>query len=528
MRIGGLASGMDIDQLVGDLMKAERIPLDKIKQKKQILEWQRDEYREMNKLMYEMQTAARDMNYEKTYASKTTTSSNEGAVSATAFPSTLSGTYKVKVDRLASAAIRVSQDTVSASGQKIDSSKAFKDQLASFKTAPDFSSGPISFTLATFKEDGTKVEKIFEVTETETLNDILKKINDSELGIRAFYDSTADKVVMERTVTGDFNKDTNTFLGAEIGYNGSNAGFIANVLQMKAGTETPAGSGVWKTTETGGTNAKFTYNGSLTVEPPTNEYKINNIQFNFKQVTAGEETVTVGNNTDAAFDSIVKFVNKYNEMIEKINGKLDEKRYRDYQPLSDDEKAAMEEKQIELWEEKAKSGLIRNDSTLSNGLNNLRLDFYSPLEGALKGFGQLAELGIKTTSNYADKGKLVIDNEELLKSKLAENSDAVYKLFATDGDGKTRSTMGIAERLIKTIDSTIKQIEEKAGKSTWVNQKFTLGRNLNDVDNQINRFEDRLIHIEDRYWRQFTAMEKAIQRSNEQAMFMMQQFGGGM
>lgn len=169
---------------------------------------------------------------------------------------------------------------------------------------------------------------------------------------------------MERTVTGDFNKDPHTFLGAEIGYNGTNAGFIANVLQMKAGAESPAGSGVWKTTETGGTNAKFTYNSSLTVEPPTNEYKINNIQFNFKQVTAGEETVTVGNNTNAAFDSIVKFVNKYNEMIEKINGKLDEKRYRDYQPLSDDEKEVMEEKQIELWEEKAKSGLIRNDSTI--------------------------------------------------------------------------------------------------------------------------------------------------------------------
>lgn len=99
---------------------------------------------------------------------------------------------------------------------------------------------------------------------------------------------------------------------------------------------------------------QVTYNGSLTVEPPTNEYKINNIQFNFKQVTAGEETITVQNNTDAAFDSIVKFVNKYNEMIEKINGKLDEKRYRDYQPLSNAEKETMEEKQVELWEEKAK------------------------------------------------------------------------------------------------------------------------------------------------------------------------------
>ena len=50
-RIGGLASGMDIDTLVSDLMKAERLPLDKLTQKKQILEWQRDDYRSMNTLL---------------------------------------------------------------------------------------------------------------------------------------------------------------------------------------------------------------------------------------------------------------------------------------------------------------------------------------------------------------------------------------------------------------------------------------------------------------------------------------------
>ena len=54
MRISGLASGMDIDKLVSDLMKAERMPLDKLKQKKQILEWQRDDYRSMNTLLQDL------------------------------------------------------------------------------------------------------------------------------------------------------------------------------------------------------------------------------------------------------------------------------------------------------------------------------------------------------------------------------------------------------------------------------------------------------------------------------------------
>ena len=36
MRISGLASGMDIDAIVYDLMKAERMPLDKIIKRKPI------------------------------------------------------------------------------------------------------------------------------------------------------------------------------------------------------------------------------------------------------------------------------------------------------------------------------------------------------------------------------------------------------------------------------------------------------------------------------------------------------------
>ena len=54
-RITGLASGMDIDDIVSKLMQTERAPLDKLKQKKQTLEWQRDSYREVNTKIKELQ-----------------------------------------------------------------------------------------------------------------------------------------------------------------------------------------------------------------------------------------------------------------------------------------------------------------------------------------------------------------------------------------------------------------------------------------------------------------------------------------
>lgn len=75
---------------------------------------------------------------------------------------------------------------------------------------------------------------------------------------------------------------------------------------------------------------------------------------------------------------------------------------------------------------------------------------------------------------------------------------------------------GIAQRLTDTVNASLDKLRSKAGNSFSTNSQFEIGKLLNDVDTKINRFEDRLIKVEDRYWARFTAMEKAIQRSNEQ------------
>ena len=84
VRIGGLASGMDIDSLVKDLMKAERMPLDKLKQKKQVLEWQRDDYRSMNTLLLDFRSQLTQMKLTTQYRARTVTSSDESRITATA------------------------------------------------------------------------------------------------------------------------------------------------------------------------------------------------------------------------------------------------------------------------------------------------------------------------------------------------------------------------------------------------------------------------------------------------------------
>lgn len=592
VRIGGLASGMDIDSLVADLMKAERMPLDKLKQNKQTLEWQRDDYREMNSLLFSFRNATFDMKLTSNYRARATNSSNSDKVTATATSSASQSSYSIsKVDQLATAATKVNASGISkVTTDKIDPSKSLYEMKDKFGAGDQFTwkTGTVkSQTISvpsdgsSFKLDGTslvnldtdavikvdgkalevvtdlanlgagkvhvntdgtltfgdsikkgstikadyvidsaenymsfnmgthtskgQVNESFLVQGTESLNSVFSKINSSELGVTAFYDSFTDQVTLTRKETGNFNA-----AGEEIV---TSNGFLNGVLKF---------SGV---TETGGNNAKFTING-LDTERTSNTFEMSGVTFTLKDsFTAADPAVSINvtNDTTAVFDNIKKYVTLYNETIAKIQAKTDETRYRDYQPLSDEERESLTDKQQEQWDEKAQSGLLRKDSILTGALSQMRSDFYSTLSASTDSqFTHLSSIGITTTSNYREGGKLLID-EAKLKKAIEENPEDVEKLFTSSG--ATSGEKGIITNLYDNLKTTMDKLNAKAGTSSSTSQQFTIGRNLSSIDNQIIRFEDRLTQVEDRYWAQFTAMEKAIQRSNDQMSYLMQQFG---
>jgi flagellar capping protein FliD len=493
IRIGGLASGMDIDQLVSDLMKAERIPLDKLSQKKQYTEWQRDDYREMNKALFEFDQLIFDgILKQGSYIKKSVYNSNPDAVSIRNVTSTADFSGTIEVTSLASAA---SMYSTSSSG---------------LNSTDKLSTQGITGTKLTIQSIGKN--GVLETADVsidplnDTIETVISKIN-TQTGVSAYYDKTKGTLSLIAKNTGDVT-------GPEIVLGGDSNFWSA--LKMEANNETATSLGAG----TLGANAKLKYNG-MPIERSSNTFNINGVEFTLKNKTTQAVTFSSTTDTEAVLDTIVKFVDKYNSLIEKIKGELEEKRYRDFQPLTSEQKDSMDEKDIERWEEKAKSGTLRGDSVLSNSLNEMRMNLYTAVPG-LTGFDQLAEIGIKTSKNYQDGGKLIIDPEKL-KAAIAENPNSIYELFSKEGTGDNQ---GIGRRLRATIKTTMANIEQRAGKATSSNNAFTLGRNLESLDKQINRFEDRLVQIESRYWRQFTAMEKAIQRANSQSMYLMQQFGG--
>ena len=113
MRISGLASGMDIDSIVSDMMKIKKMPLDKLKQEKQVMEWQRDDYREMNTLLLNFRSELTQMKLTTKYRTRATTTTDDSKVTATASSAASLSSFSISdVSRLASAETLVNNNSI--------------------------------------------------------------------------------------------------------------------------------------------------------------------------------------------------------------------------------------------------------------------------------------------------------------------------------------------------------------------------------------------------------------------------------
>nr|WP_289037038.1 flagellar hook-associated protein 2 [uncultured Allobacillus sp.] len=495
MRVSGLASGMDTDQIIADLMKAERIPMTKMQQDQEWLTWQRDAYREVNSKLSEFKNMFRDLKFSDAYQSKLVTTSAIG-VTASATSAAKEGTHSISVSQLASKAMRVSETGISGDGEKIDPKEALSARFSDL-------SGK-TFTFQTYNEDGPVPHEIT-INEDDSLNDVFKKISDASDGaVRAYYDANSDKVFMERTASGDFNPD-----GAEITFGDGDAGsFFTNTLKLTG-------------EEFGGEDAVFTYN-NVELTSKENSYTLDGVTYQFNQ-TVDNAVLNVRTDTQKTFDKITEFVEKYNELIEFTSEKTSEKRHRDFPPLTEEQKDDMTEREIELWEEKAKSGLLRSDNIIQSGMTGMRTAFYSDVQNENGAFNRLADIGITTSTNYRDNGKLVID-EDKLRGAIENNSEDVRRLFSNSADDDSR---GLVNRVEDNLDNMISRITDKAGNENRTEQTYTMGRELLGMEERITDFERRLAQVENRYYKQFTAMETAIQRMNQQSAQLMNQLNGG-
>jgi flagellar hook-associated protein 2 len=504
IRMSGLVSGLDTDSIVKNLMKAESAKLNKLLQKKQTEEWKRDQYREMNSLLLDLRNATSNMRLQSTYMKKSLASDNDSIVTATQKGIPNSDIYNVTVSTLPKAA-QTASVKFNADSSVTDNNTALGEEY--------------NLTINDLK---------VEIKATDTLNDIISKVNAK----------TAETGVVANLVQEQGQKS--------ITFTTKAAGEDSKIdIKVKTATEDEADAVDYVSSKLGLASVtidKDTISSSFSYQKPSNgeagsatingityaisgsSFTFDGVEFNIK--STGTTQIKLKADEDAIFNSIKSYVEKYNEVIGKINTKLSETIYRDYKPLLDEEKESLSEKQIDLWESKAKSGLLKQDPILSGILSQMRTSLSSQLKGT--GINDkvdtLSEIGI-TTGYYSDQGKLQIDETKLRKA-IAENGSDVMALFtktstATDPTVK-QSESGLAQRLYTQLTTVMSKLTEKAGSSASLTDNSTIGLGLTRLSKEISSWEYRLEKIEDRYWKKFTAMETAMSRANSQSSWLSQ------
>lgn len=509
IRLSGLSSGIDTETMIKQLMQAERAPVDRLSQKKQTLTWQRDAYREMNRALLDLRTAASDMVLSKNYQSKIVTSSNPSTLIVTASPGAPAGS--VTIDSIGQLASAASVALVATSGKKSD---ATLEESGLFTKDAN---GKINVQVNTFDMAGKAVTETLQLDATQKISDLTAVINGkTSLGMSAVFNDLTGKLVLTKTSTGNLNPT-----GTDISITDASNNTLKIDSQDGAyGRE--------------GQNAKYTIGGQE-LEQTTNTFTQNGLTITLNNVSTTATTINTALDTQKNFDSIKNFIDKYNEIIDKMNKKVREDKYRDYQPLTDAQRKELSEDQVKKWEEKAISGVLKNDSYLQDGMNQFRSSISAKIDtGYTYTSGTdtvqlqyMFQIGITSTSDFRDGGKLQID-ETKLRKMLEEQPEGVYKLFTADAPEPIKDTQGNLIPNTNGLDGFVRQIQDfattlrdkitgVAGRDGAVATTYRLGKSLADLDKNMLSWEDKLKRKEDNYYRRFAAMEQAMNQANSQS-----------
>lgn len=266
------------------------------------------------------------------------------------------------------------------------------------------------------------------------------------------------------------------------------------------------------TTYTSATNL-FTFDGTTINLTNVKEFK----------AETDEDYITVETKKDTSGikDVLKGFVEDYNNLIgdlyKEVSTKRPQKNKAYFDPLTDEQKDEMDADEIEKWEDQAKQGLLYRDNNIQKFLTEIR----GVMSRGIGGF-TLRDMGIKLTDNWRDNGKLEID-EAKMDSAIEAYGDKIADFF-TGSDG-------LAARLERTVDKAISTKTKNYGyltslagmENTKTDTDNQIYKEMQSIQNIIDKLNEKYESEQERYWSQFTALEKYMAQMQQQASYFMQE-----
>lgn len=630
MRMTGLISGMDTESMVKELVSANSEKVNKIKQKKQDVEWKKEIWSGLNTKIYNFyKTQLSSFKTVSNYKTKKATVSDETKVAVKAGSGASNGTHMISVSQTASSAYLTGdnikkygktfttyndaglstkfEDMVDADGnslnlkgqtisfsegtetiefvlggegengvaslselnEKLGANENFKGLSASIKdgkltfgnaTATTNDSGDLVGT--TFfvnadalgltgvisynkdSENGNTMSADFtaKVKQDFTSADISGSTKLADLGIKVgttFSVNGKDFVVDDKSTIDDFTTALSK-MGVSASFDAAQGRFYINASKTGAANDFNVTSSDNDALDILGLGSKATkidardaiiYYNNVKYTSDSNTMTINGMTITAKAVTDAPVNVEISADTDAAYDNIKKFVKAYNELIDEMNKYYNESDA-GYDALTDDEKSKLSDTQIEKWEEKAKQGLLRRDSTLQSLLSNMRTMLNKGVDVTLADGTtrtmSLASLGI-VTGDYSENGKLHImgdaddedyaSQENKLRAALESDDGIVGQII-----GGTKDNPGVGTQMYNYLQKSMSRIEGTRSSMTFYNDK-TMDSEIDDYDDEIDKWEEKLQNLEDKYYDQFAKMESAMAKMQSQQSYLSSLFG---
>ncbi len=492
MRLSGLMSGMDTDSVIQELVSARRTKVDTAVKAQKKLEWKQNAWKDLNTKLKNLQSKyVANMRFTSAYMKKTTKVSNENAVSVITGENAVNGVQELKVKELAKTAYLTGAEIKRAGGNKVDALTKVMDLSANINEG------------ATITVNG---KTILEVNRETSISDVLTALKNE--GLNASFDEGNQRFFVSAKESGKAGNFT---------LNGTGGALTALGMYTGAGAK-----------QIKGQDAEIELNGA-TFKSSTNVFQVNGLTFTALNKTADDEviTVTTQNDTDGIYDMVKGFLKEYNSIINEMDKLYNADSAKGYEPLTDEEKEAMSESEIEKYEDKIKNALLRRDEnvyTISSGLKRT-MSAGIEIDGETM---YLSDFGINTLSYFTapdnEKNAYHIDGDPD-DGSTSGNTDKLKSLISAEPDKVVAFFSKLSQNLYTEMSNNSKSVDGYRTFGSFYDDK-KMKADYTDYTSKIAELERKLADYEDMWYAKFSAMETAMAKMQSNTSAVTAMLGG--
>ena len=489
-RLTGLISGMDTESLISQLVEARKSKVTKATKKQMSIKNKQDAWEGLNKKLKSFQSTISNMRLSSSYSKKTTNVSDSSVATITTADDAMLSTQNLKVRSLASAGYLTGGEIATSDGSKATAGTLLSDLGVTEGSKIDISVGG-------------KHKKI-EITEGMTLGSLANKL--SESGVNAKFDAASQRMFISSTESGskaDFNisgdADALSALGLRTAPSKAAFDMLTDDEKKRFAVKND------------GSDAKIELNGAVFTSS-TNNFNVNGLSIDVKRTTDDDGvTLNTTRDTSAMYETIKKAISEYSSLINEMDKLYYANTKTKYDPLTDEEKSAMSDYEIEQWETKMKEQALAKDSTIGDITSKLTSIFDEGFTVNGKTM-HLFDFGIEA-AGYFDSG----DNEKHAlhikgdkdDSKFATETNTLEFMISSDPDAVTSFFSQLSQKLYSTMNDMSSRV---AGTRTFGNffEDTKLKSDYDGYTTKIADLEEKLADYEDSWYKKFSKMETAM------------------